>query len=136
MISICKDSGFYPLNQTSGLKKPKTEKNKRNPCNFQKYFVSLQRQNISFDYAAECGEQGLIDTAPFKEPLFSGFYYFKRMMSLQRVVGFLLLKSCLMAFLRPVGSKRPEVERANTSALPSPLGRVYCWAPMTMVSEP
>ena len=26
----------------------------------------LQRQNISFDYAAECGEQGLIDTAPFK----------------------------------------------------------------------
>jgi hypothetical protein len=28
--------------------------------------LSLQRQNISFDYAAECGEQGLIDTAPFK----------------------------------------------------------------------
>ena len=28
--------------------------------------LSLQRQNISFDYAAECGEQGLIDTTPFK----------------------------------------------------------------------
>jgi hypothetical protein len=32
---------------------------------FARLFVSLQRQNISFDYAAECGEQGLIDTAPF-----------------------------------------------------------------------
>jgi hypothetical protein len=75
MISICKDSGFYPLNQTSGLKKPKTEKNKRNPCNFQKYFVSLQRQNISFDYAAECGEQGLIDTAPFKATKWVAFIF-------------------------------------------------------------
>ena len=34
----------------------------------------MQRQNNSFDYAAECGEQGLIDTAPFKATL-SGFYF-------------------------------------------------------------
>jgi hypothetical protein len=27
--------------------------------------LSLQRQNNSFDYAAECGEQDLIDTTPF-----------------------------------------------------------------------
>ena len=31
--------------------------------------LSLQRQNISFDYAAECGEQDLIDTTPFKSHL-------------------------------------------------------------------
>jgi hypothetical protein len=30
-----------------------------------KFFLSLQRQNEYFDYAAECGEQGLIDTTPF-----------------------------------------------------------------------
>ena len=62
--------------------------------------------------------------------------HFNRIISLQRVVGFFDLKSCLMAFLRPVGSKRPEVERANTSALT--FGRdclrsaesmlTYCWA--------
>ena len=34
--------------------------------NLRKYFLSLQRQNIRFDYAAECGEQALIDTTPFK----------------------------------------------------------------------
>lgn len=45
------------------------------------------------------------------------------MISLQRVVGFLLLKSCFIAF-------------EKTSALPLPPGLVYCWAPMTMVSEP
>ena len=32
---------------------------------FENKTVSLQRQNVSFDYAAECGEQGFIDTAPF-----------------------------------------------------------------------
>ena len=40
-------------------------------------------------------------------------YHFNLMMSLHLVVGFLDLKSCLMAFLRPVGSKRPEVERGG-----------------------
>ena len=34
--------------------------------NFHKKFLSLQRQNVCFDYAAECGEQGLNDTAPFE----------------------------------------------------------------------
>ena len=33
---------------------------------FPHLIVSLQRQNESFDYAAECGEQALIDTTPFK----------------------------------------------------------------------
>ena len=41
--------------------------------------------------------------------------YFKTMMSLQRVVGFLLLWSCFMAL-------------EKTSALPFPPGWVYCWA--------
>jgi len=31
--------------------------------------MSLQRQNESYDYAAECGEQALIDTTPFKSHL-------------------------------------------------------------------
>ena len=31
--------------------------------------------NICFDYAAECGEQGLIDTAPFKSHLRVAFYF-------------------------------------------------------------
>ena len=34
--------------------------------NFHKKLLSLQRQNVCFDYAAECGEQGLNDTAPFE----------------------------------------------------------------------
>ena len=34
-----------------------------------KKYLSLQRQNFSFDYAAECGEQDLIDTTPFKSHL-------------------------------------------------------------------
>ena len=55
-------------------------------------------------------------------------------MSLHRVVGFLLLKSCLMAFLLRQASL--WAERAKTSALPLPFFWVYCWAPMTMVSEP
>jgi hypothetical protein len=38
-------------------------------------YLSLQRQNISFDYAAECGEQGLIDTALFKSHLRVAFYF-------------------------------------------------------------
>ena len=56
---------------------------------------------------------------------FSYSFYFQRnfIISAQRVVGFLLLKSCLMAL-------------ANTSALPLPFFWVYCWAPITMVSEP
>jgi hypothetical protein len=37
--------------------------------NLRKYFLSLQRQDISFDYAAECGEQDFIDTTPFKSYL-------------------------------------------------------------------
>ena len=37
--------------------------------------LSLQHQNISFDYAAECGEQDLIAPAPFKShPLWVAFY--------------------------------------------------------------
>ena len=43
-IDKCKDSGFWSLHQKSPSKKEKTEKNRRNPCIFQKYFVSLQRQ--------------------------------------------------------------------------------------------
>jgi hypothetical protein len=35
----------------------------------------LQRQNVCFDYAAECGEQGFIDTAPFKSHLRVAFYF-------------------------------------------------------------
>ena len=38
-------------------------------------FLSLQRQNVCFDYAAECGEQGLIDTAPFKSHLWVAFIF-------------------------------------------------------------
>ena len=33
---------------------------------FPHLIVSLHCQNESFDYAAECGEQALIDTTPFK----------------------------------------------------------------------
>ena len=50
-------------------------------------------------------------------------FYFNLMISLHLVVGFFDLKSCLMAL-------------AKIFALPSPLGRVYCWLPMTMVSVP
>ena len=45
------------------------------------------------------------------------------MISLQRVVGFLLLKSCLMAL-------------AKTSAFPLPPFLVYCCEPRTIVSVP
>ena len=38
----------------------------KNTWIIQKECLSLQRQNESFDYAAECGEQALIDTTPFK----------------------------------------------------------------------
>ena len=51
------------------------------------------------------------------------YSYFNLIMSDQRVVGFGLLKSCLMAL-------------AKTLALPLPSFLVYCWAPMTIVSEP
>ena len=34
--------------------------------NLLKDFISLHRQRFAFDYAAECGEQGLNDTAPFE----------------------------------------------------------------------
>ena len=37
--------------------------------------LSLQRQNNSFDYAAECGEQDLIDTTPFKSHLWVAFIH-------------------------------------------------------------
>ena len=43
----------------------KTVNNWQNIWRILKEFVYLQRQNEYFDYAAECGEQGLIDTAPF-----------------------------------------------------------------------
>ncbi len=34
--------------------------------------------NISFDYAAECGKQALIDTTPFKShPTRAAFYFCK-----------------------------------------------------------
>jgi hypothetical protein len=36
---------------------------------FREIILSLHRQNESFDYAAECGEQALIDTTPFKSHL-------------------------------------------------------------------
>ena len=36
--------------------------------------LSLQRQNNSFDYAAECGEQDLIDTTPFNSHLRVAFF--------------------------------------------------------------
>ena len=54
---------------------------------------------------------------------FENNVYFNLIISLHLVVGFLDLKSCLIALV-------------NTSARPLPLGRVYCWAPITMVSEP
>lgn len=57
-----------------------------------------------------------------KIPL-SSYFYFKTIISLQRVVGFLLLKSCLMAL-------------AKTFAFPLPSFWVYCWLPSTMVSVP
>jgi hypothetical protein len=37
--------------------------------------MSLQRQNESYDYAAECGEQALIDTTPFKSHLRVAFIF-------------------------------------------------------------
>jgi hypothetical protein len=37
--------------------------------------LSLQRQNVCFDYAAECGEQALIDTTPFKSHLWVTFIF-------------------------------------------------------------
>ena len=37
--------------------------------------LSLQRQNNSFDYAAECGEQDLIDTTPFESHLRVAFIF-------------------------------------------------------------
>ena len=40
-----------------------------------KNFLSLQRQNNRFDYAAECGEQDLIDTTPFKSHLLVAFIF-------------------------------------------------------------
>ena len=46
----------------------KSEK-RRKKLEVSEKFLSLQRQNVFFDYAAECGEQGLIDTAPFKSHL-------------------------------------------------------------------
>ena len=49
-------------------------KNLQKTCKYQKKCFSLQRQNVCFDYAAECGEQGLIDTAPFKATM-GGFYF-------------------------------------------------------------
>jgi hypothetical protein len=42
---------------------------------FQKFSLSLHRQNNSFDYAAECGEQALIDTTPFKSHLQVAFIF-------------------------------------------------------------
>ena len=42
---------------------------------FPHLIVSLQRQNESFDYAAECGEQDLIDTTPFKSHLWVTFIF-------------------------------------------------------------
>ena len=39
--------------------------------------LSLHRQNVCFDYAAECGEQDLIDTTPFKSHLRVAFYLCK-----------------------------------------------------------
>jgi hypothetical protein len=42
---------------------------------FARLFVSLQRQNVCFDYAAECGEQGFIDTAPFKATWVAFFFH-------------------------------------------------------------
>jgi hypothetical protein len=35
----------------------------------------LQRQNVGFDYAAECGEQALIDTTPSKSYLRVAFIF-------------------------------------------------------------
>ena len=39
------------------------------------FFLSLHRQNECFDYAAECGEQDLIDTTPFKSHLRVAFIF-------------------------------------------------------------
>ena len=47
----------------------------QNIWNLLKDFISLHRQRFAFDYAAECGEQGFIDTAPFKSHLRVAFIF-------------------------------------------------------------
>ena len=60
------------------ITKDKGKKNK-NKCRIiwklLKFFLSLHRQNECFDYAAECGEQDLIDTTPFKSHLRVAFIF-------------------------------------------------------------
>ena len=53
----------------SGIVIYSIEKKLKNTWIIQKECLSLHCQNESFDYAAECGEQDLIDTTPFKSHL-------------------------------------------------------------------
>ena len=53
---------------------PLFSKNRSKSLFTQNKSVSLQRQNVCFDYAAECGEQALIDTTPFKSHFRVAFF--------------------------------------------------------------
>ena len=66
-VFLCHDSAKHA--SMMALAAPSVRKNKKKQdflWFFPHLIVSLQRQNESFDYAAECGEQALIDTTPFK----------------------------------------------------------------------
>ena len=66
-VFLCHDSAKHA--SMMALAAPSVRKNKKKQdflWFFPHLIVSLHCQNESFDYAAECGEQGLIDTAPFK----------------------------------------------------------------------
>ena len=54
----------------------KTENKWKNIWKISEKYLSLQRQNVCFDYAAECGEQALIDTTPFKSHLTRAAFLF------------------------------------------------------------
>ena len=59
----------------SGIVIYSIEKKLKNTWIIQKECLSLHCQNESFDYAAECGEQDLIDTTPFKSHLWVTFIF-------------------------------------------------------------
>ena len=75
-VFLCHDSAKHA--SMMALAAPSVRKNKKKQdflWFFPHLIVSLQRQNESFDYAAECGEQDLIDTTPFKSHLWVTFIF-------------------------------------------------------------
>jgi hypothetical protein len=99
---ILKVIRFWTKNLKRGLKIWKIREN----------FLSLQCQNVCFDYAAECGEQALIDTTPLlnKESLRVALLSFCIAADEgTEEIGVLQAFSCYRYFLLSFGKKGSEI---------------------------